>query len=164
MAVRQPFPKSLWERYTLTNHAIIHVSEKGVLHKETNKIWCEGEALKINGNIIDGVIKMVQYRTKIEEESYLISNKRVEVVNSHVKLPVECSVERGGCLGKKTYLWNAPSNQCPLVKINTGKSTVKASGYSNTEQNTFLRLLTHHHHQLVVPQAVSSTQSTKICT
>ena len=102
---------------------IIHVSEKGVLHKDTNKIWCEGEALKINGNIIDGVIKMVQYRTKIEEESYLISNKRVEVVNSHVKLPVECSVERGGCLGEKTYLWNTPSSQCPLMKINTGKFT-----------------------------------------
>ena len=104
---------------------IIHVSEKGVLHEDTNQIWCEGEDLKINGNIIDGVVKMVQYRTKVEEESYLISHKRIEVVSSHVKLPADCTIETGGCLGERTYMWNPPVNQCPLVKINTGKFTTE---------------------------------------
>ena len=53
-------------RIKIGEESIVHVSEKGVLHEETNKIWCEGEDLKINGNIINGVVKMVQYRTKIE--------------------------------------------------------------------------------------------------
>ena len=110
-------------RIKIGEESIVHVSEKGVLHEETNKIWCEGEDLKINGNIINGVVKMVQYRTKIEDESYLIDRKRIEVVNSHVKLPVGCTVETGGCLGERTYTWNPPVNQCPLVKINTGKFT-----------------------------------------
>ena len=34
-----------------------HVSEKGILHENDNKIWCEGKALKINGNKTEGVLK-----------------------------------------------------------------------------------------------------------
>ena len=108
-------------RIKIGEESITHVSEKGVLHEDSNKIWCEGEELKINGNIISGVVKMVQYRTKIEEESYLINQKRIEVISSHVKLPSTCTLEKGGCLGERTYTWNPPATQCPLVKINTGK-------------------------------------------
>jgi hypothetical protein len=102
---------------------VIHVSEKGMLHESNHKIWCEGEALKINGNLIEGVLKMVQYRLTIEEEDYMVDKKRVEVIDSHIRLPSACTVESGGCVARKTYLWNPPSNQCPLVKINTGKFT-----------------------------------------
>ena len=102
---------------------IFHVSEKGVLHEDNNKIWCEGEALKINSNIIEGVLKMVQYRTIIEEEEYRVDKKQVEALNAHIRLPSSCTVESGGCIAQKTYLWEPPSNRCPLVKINTGKFT-----------------------------------------
>ena len=109
---------------------VLHVSEKGVLHEESNKIWCEGEDMKMNGNIIEGVMKMVQYRTIIEEEKFIVERKRVEVVNNHVKLRAECTVEAGGCIGQKTYLWNPPSTQCPLVKINTGKFITDRNGWT----------------------------------
>ena len=102
---------------------IFHVSEKGILHESNNKIWCEGEDLKINGNIIEGVLKMVQYRIIIEEESYLVDKKRVEAINNHIRLPSACTMDIGGCVDQKTYLWISPKNQCPLVKINTGKFT-----------------------------------------
>ena len=102
---------------------IFHVSEKGILHEDNNKIWCEGEALKINSNLIEGVLKMVQYRIITEEEDYTVDKKRVEALNAHVRLPSACTVESGGCIAQKTYLWKPPSNQCPLVKINTGKFT-----------------------------------------
>ena len=102
---------------------IFHVSEKGVLHEDNNKIWCEGEALKINSNIIEGVLKMVQYRTIIEEEEYRVDKKQVEALNAHIRLPSSCTVKSGGCIAQKTYLWEPPSNRCPLVKINTGKFT-----------------------------------------
>ena len=102
---------------------VFHVSEKGVLHQNSNKIWCEGESLKINNNIIPGVLKMVQYRTTIEQEDFIVDKKRVEALNTHVRLPAKCGVETGGCVAYKTYLWNPPINDCPLEKINTGKFT-----------------------------------------
>ena len=92
---------------------IFHVSEKGILHEDNNKIWCEGEALKINSNLIEGVLKMVQYRIITEEEDYIVDKKRVEALNAHVRLPSACTVESGGCIAQKTYLWKPPSNQCP---------------------------------------------------
>ena len=101
--------------------SIFHVSEKGILHEDNNKIWCEGEALKINSNLIEGVLKMVQYRIIIEEEDYTVDKKRLEAVNAHIRLPPACTVESGGCIAQKTYLWKPPSDRCPLVKINTGK-------------------------------------------
>ena len=102
---------------------VIHVSEKGMLHESNHKIWCEGEELKINGNLIQGVLQMTQYRLIIEEEKYLVDKKRVEVIDNHLQLPSACAIESGGCVARKTYLWNPPANQCPLVKINTGKFT-----------------------------------------
>ena len=107
---------------------IFHVSEKGILHQNQNKIYCQGEALKINDNIIEGVLKMVQYRTIIEEEEYLIDKKRVEVLNTHIRLPSSCELENLGCVVQKTYLWNVPNKQCQLAKINTGKFT-EEQGY-----------------------------------
>ena len=35
------------------------------------------------------------------------------------------TIETGGCLGERTYTWNPPVNQCPLVKINTRKLTTE---------------------------------------
>ena len=71
---------------------------------------------------------MVQYRTIIEEEEYLIDKKRVEVLNTHIRLPSSCELENLGCVVQKTYLWNVPNNQCQLAKINTGKFT-EEQGY-----------------------------------
>ena len=100
---------------------IFHVSEKGILHAETNKIYCEGEDLKINGNIIPGVIKMTQYRVTITRENYVVRKRHVEALDSHVRLPTGCTVEKGGCVVHKTYLWNPPPTMCPMVKINHGE-------------------------------------------
>ena len=106
--------------------SILHISEKGVLHEESNKIWCEGEEMRINGNIIEGVVKMVQYRVTIKEEKFVMEKQRVEVVSNHIRLPPECTVETGGCIASaSTYLWNPPNSQCKLVKINTGKFTTE---------------------------------------
>ena len=104
---------------------VFHVSERGILHEENNKIWCEGQELKINNNILSGILKMVQYRVTIQEESFIIDRERVEALSDHSILPRECLPQSGGCIsGKKTYIWKAPKNECPLIKINTGNFDV----------------------------------------
>ena len=102
---------------------VFHVSEKGVLHEDNNKIWCEGEEMRINAQIVPGVLKMVQYRVIIEEETYIVEKRRVEALSNHVRLTSTCNMEARGCVDSKTYLWNPPQNKCSLVKINTGKFT-----------------------------------------
>ena len=42
---------------------IFPTSELGVTHTETNgKVWCQGHELKVNGNVIQGVLVMAQYK------------------------------------------------------------------------------------------------------
>ena len=109
---------------------IFHVSELGILHEESNKIWCEGQEMKINQNIIEGVLKMVQYRVTIQEDTYVIDKERVEALSDHRILPKECTPFIGGCIsGEKTYIWKIPKTECPLTKINTGKFETTEDGW-----------------------------------
>ena len=84
-----------WHKIEVGKEEIIHVSEKDVLHQDSNKIWFEGEDLKINGNIIPGVIQMVQYRLLVQEEQFIVERNRLEVLASHTKLPADCELETG---------------------------------------------------------------------
>ena len=117
---------------------IIHVSEKGVLHQDSNKIWCEGEDLKINGNIIPGVIQMVQYRVLVQEEQFIVEKNRLEVLASHTKLPDDCELETGGCIADKTYVWKTPEDSCPLERINVGRFNQDLGGWLVDHDNKIL--------------------------
>ena len=55
--------------------------------EENNKIWCEGQELKINNNILSGILKMVQYRVTIQKESFILDRERVEALSDHRILP-----------------------------------------------------------------------------
>ena len=90
-----------WHKIEVGKEEIIHVSEKDVLHQDSNKIWFEGEDLKINGNIIPGVTQMVQYRVLVQEEQFIVEkNRLLEVLASHTKLPADCELETGGCVAQ----------------------------------------------------------------
>ena len=96
---------------------IVHVSEKRVLHQDNNKIWCEGEQLKINGNIIHGVIQMVQYRVVVQDEQFIVEKDRMEVLASYTKHPADFELETGGCVADKMFVWKTPEDICPLERI-----------------------------------------------
>ena len=117
---------------------IIHVSEKGVLHQDSNKIWCEGEDLKMNGNIIPGVIQMVQYRVLVQEEQFIVEKNRLKVLASHTKLPADCKLETGGCIADKTFVWKTPEDSCPLERINVGRFSQDLGGWLVDHDNKIL--------------------------
>ena len=47
---------------------IFHVTERGVIHTEKNKISCEGQQMKIGNTIIDSMMVIYQYRVILQEE------------------------------------------------------------------------------------------------
>ena len=96
---------------------VFTVTERGVVTEGKNNIFCEGEKIKINDHLIDGVIIMAQYRIKILEEKFIVERGRVEVISSHQRLPADCPPEGQACTaGGLTYLWEY-SVPCPFVKI-----------------------------------------------
>ena len=96
---------------------IFTASERGVIKAEEGNIYCEGEEMKINNEIIEGVLILSQYRITITEEDYIIDNNKVEVVSDHIILPEECTPEKGQCeLPGSVFLWKY-ERKCPYVKI-----------------------------------------------
>ena len=80
------------------------------------------------GTKLRGVLKMVQHRTILEEEEYIVDKKRVEALNNHIRLPTACTVKSQGGIAWKTYLWNTPTTQCPDQHRKFYRRTVMAIG------------------------------------
>lgn len=104
----------------LGTETIFHVTERGVIHTEQNKITCQGEAIKVGNNIIESMMVINQYRVVLQEEEYVIQDGRVEATSVHIRLPKVCSVNKGGCqTNKQTFTWDTPEDECPLEKVRT---------------------------------------------
>ena len=96
---------------------IFTATEMGVITEGNGNVYCEGEDLKYNNNIINGVLVLTQYRVRIMAEDFVVDNHRVETTSSHLRLPKECAPESGHCTAEgTTYLWEY-HRPCPLVKI-----------------------------------------------
>ena len=53
---------------SLGEETVFSVSELGVTHTETyEKVWCEGQTLKIGDKVVDNVLVMSQYRVLLEK-------------------------------------------------------------------------------------------------
>ena len=83
---------------------ISRASELGVTHTETNgKVWCQGQNLKVDGNVIQGVLVMSQYKITLEKEEYIIpigglkAKDMIEAKFDRVILPKTCSRTNGVC-------------------------------------------------------------------
>ena len=113
----------------LDEETVFWVNEWGQIHTDANKIWCQGQEMKVDGNLVQGMIQLAQYRIVIEKEEFIVEKKRVEATTTHVRLPKSCRMKSGGCITAAwTYVWNPPSNECPLVKVRETRLT-KEKGY-----------------------------------
>ena len=63
-----------------------------------------------NGNIIAGVIQMVEYRVMVQEEQFIVEKNCMKVLASHTKIPAGCELENDGCMADKTFLWKPPED------------------------------------------------------
>ena len=96
---------------------IFTATELGVITEGNGNVYCEGEDLKYNNNIINGVLILTQYKVRITPEDFVVDNHRVETTSTHLRLPKECTPESGHCIAEgTTYLWEY-RRPCPLVKI-----------------------------------------------
>ena len=102
----------------LGKETVFWVNERGQLHTEANKIWCQGQEMKLDGNVISGMMQLAQYRIVIEKAEYVVEGRRVESTLDHVRLPRSCKAKAGGCITASwVYVYEPPTDTCPLVKI-----------------------------------------------
>ena len=99
----------------LNQETVFHITEKGVLHTSANSISCEGQEMKIDGEIVENMLRFAQYRVILQEETYILKDNHMEALNDHVILPIECTSSLGGCqVHDKTYVWKTIGHRCLL--------------------------------------------------
>ena len=109
---------------------VIAVDEIGTIHTEGN-VFCEGATMKINGNLVENVVELSQYRILLTKEKFIVTNgNSVEAVNDHIKLPPSCDVGSRGCeTHTGTFIWNPPQDRCLYELIRSDGKFEKEGDY-----------------------------------
>ena len=99
---------------------ILSINDLGTIHAK-DSVSCEGEDLKINGEVIHQSVVMAQYRVTVLKQTFRIkTSSPVEVLGDHKRLPKSCRPKSGACVtDTETYFWQADISRCPLERLRT---------------------------------------------
>ena len=74
--------------------------------------------MKIDGEIVENMLRFAQYRVILQEETYVLKDGHMEALTDHVILPDECTSSLGGCqVHDKTYVWKTIGHRCLLEGV-----------------------------------------------
>ena len=90
----------------------------GSLKMEDDKITCIGQTIRMGDTIHYNTLKLAEYQILLKEETFLVSNNKVESETDHLSLP--CPYHKGECItGAATFVWNINDSSCTLQMVNT---------------------------------------------
>ena len=98
---------------------IFSVTEKGAIHETGGSVTCQGESIRMNGDIVEDVLRLSQYRLTVEQEKFRFEDGEVEALYNRRMLPSQCSESAQYCTTgtAHTYVWRSPKARCKFLKI-----------------------------------------------
>lgn len=113
-------PSGIVIHAAMNTETIQTVDELGTIHT-SNNVKCEGEELKVNGNVVESVLQLAQYRIKLTREEFVQVGDQVESLSQHYKLPKTCGAGTRGCVvSEGTFIWREPENRCRFALAKEG--------------------------------------------
>lgn len=114
----------------------VAVNEKGAVEVRDDNVQCRGQEVKVDNQLLSGVVILTEYRVTLREQTFLIKGEEVEVQSPHLKL--RCKNKSGGCLtGEGTYYWDPPQ-ECALEKVQDINAQVTLGTYLYDQQKKIL--------------------------
>ena len=100
---------------------VVHVEELGTINVKDNQVQCKGQSKRFaNGQIVDEILQVSQFKILVTKERYIVDKGRIEVVDERLRLPRSCKLENHGCVtADKVYTYLPPPKQCTLEKART---------------------------------------------
>ena len=112
----------------LNRPTYISASLAGSLKMQNDKITCVGQTIKMGDTIHTNTLKLAEYQILLKEETFLVSNDKVESETDHLSLP--CPYHKGECMtGAATFVWNINDNACSLQMVNTINPSTTMDSY-----------------------------------
>ena len=99
----------------------------GAIQVTSNKVACTGQPAQIKGVVVEDILQVSQFKVLVEAERYYLRDNRVETMYDHTLLPQDCPSSALGCtVAKWTYIWDPPTDSCPLEKVR--QTSMQATG------------------------------------
>ena len=100
---------------------VIHVEDLGTINVVDNQVQCRGQSKRFdNGQIVDEILQVSQFKILVTKEKYIVDNGRIEVVNERLRLPRQCQLKNHGCATEdKVFVWLPPPDECLLERART---------------------------------------------
>lgn len=100
----------------MNSETLLWADEVGLIKDQNGGVTCQGQQHRINGEIVEDVIVLTQYRIRVREERYLIKGGQIESETAHLALPCQAHME--GCVtAEATFTWKRPEEKCMLQEI-----------------------------------------------
>ena len=95
---------------------LIWADEVGLIKDQDGGVRCQGQQHRINGEIVEDILVLTQYRITVREEKFLIKGTQIESETAHLALPCQAHME--GCVtAEATFIWNRPEEKCMLQEV-----------------------------------------------
>ena len=104
------------EPLKMNTENLIWADEVGLIKDRDGGVRCQGQQHRINGEIVEDILVLTQYRITVREEKFLIKGEQIESETAHLDLP--CKARMEGCVtAEATFTWRRPEGQCMLQEI-----------------------------------------------
>ena len=75
---------------------LIWADEVGLIKDQDGSVRCQGQQHRINGEIVEDILVLTQYRITVREEKFLINGEQIESETADLALPCQAHME--GCV------------------------------------------------------------------
>lgn len=127
---------------TINTENIFYETPVGQVLVRNDNVECQGETMKIGGQILDQVVEMKQIKIVISEDKFKFKGNRGESRNQHVQLPNHCHLTTAGCTTPQaTYIWEFGEEYCALERVRTVRGRIENQVFIDEEKLIRIKLL-----------------------
>jgi len=96
---------------------VFQVNDKGVLHESGGTVSCQGETMKVGNDIVQNILKISEYKVRVDKEIFLKTEDRMDATRAGLQLPKQCKQGDGSCQAwGQAWVWKQKT-KCKFVKI-----------------------------------------------
>ena len=119
---------------------IFTVDELGTLQESSGTISCRGQTERVGNEIVEGMVKLSQYKLVLKKEKIIEENGSLMAQYSRVKLPGRCNIGDQHCITPTiTFIYRDKSQQeCEYEKIRDVTLVEQSDGYLIDHKNKLL--------------------------
>ena len=103
---------------------IVWTTPAGALVRKGTSVGCTGQRVRVNGDLTDGAVHLVQHRIVVTRVKLQMKKDKVRDITNRVN--IDCQARFQQCpRTPNTYIWDLPAQACPAMITRKGRGKKK---------------------------------------